>query len=319
MRKEEFTVPSSDGKSSLHALRWVPDGEVRMILQISHGMVEYVDRYDWFASKCAAQGILVVGHDHLGHGKTAVLKEDLGYFADENGAALVLKDLHRTFIHMKGQYPNVPYVLMGHSMGSFFARRYLTLYGKELDGAIIMGTGSQPLAAVVFGRWLSGIMMKVKGARYRSRLLFNLTLGSNNKRIKPLVTANDWLTRDPQIVAKYNADPFCTFIFTVSAYHDFFTLLTDVMKKKDLDKIPAELPVLFISGAEDPVGGYAKGVEAACRQYKEAGIKDVEFKLYEGARHEILNETNREEVCDDILCWLDKIPSKCNSSDGSSS
>ena len=138
MRKEEFTVPSSDGKSSLHALRWVPDGEVRMILQISHGMVEYVDRYDWFASKCAAQGI-------LGHGKTAALKEDLGYFADENGAALVLKDLHRTFIHMKGQYPNVPYVLMGHSMGSFFARRYLTLYGKELDGAIIMGTGRLPL------------------------------------------------------------------------------------------------------------------------------------------------------------------------------
>ncbi len=319
MRKEEFTVPSSDGKSSLHALRWVPDGEVRMILQISHGMVEYVDRYDWFASKCAAQGILVVGHDHLGHGKTAVLKEDLGYFADENGAALVLKDLHRTFIHMKGQYPNVPYVLMGHSMGSFFASEVSDAV-RERAGRRHHHGDREP-AACRCGLWTVafGHYDEVKGARYRSRLLFNLTLGSNNKRIKPLVTANDWLTRDPQIVAKYNADPFCTFIFTVSAYHDFFTLLTDVMKKKDLDKIPAELPVLFISGAEDPVGGYAKGVEAACRQYKEAGIKDVEFKLYEGARHEILNETNREEVCDDILCWLDKIPSKCNSSDGSSS
>ena len=205
----------------------------------------------------------------------------------------------------KKQYPGLPCFLMGHSMGSFFARRYITLYGQEPDGVILMGTGwvSEPMATV--GWLLSGIISRLMGGRYRSRLLVKLTLGSYDQAFREENRPNAWLSREQSAVEKYNGDPYCNFAFTASAYHDFFTVLRDLAREKQFGRIPKDLPVLFLSGDSDPVGSFGTGVKKAYESIKHLGLQDVNIKLYENDRHELVNETDRQQVYEDILKWLE--------------
>ncbi len=307
VRKEEFYTESGSQGKMLHCIRWEPeDGNVKAVVQIVHGMVEYVDRYDEFASYLAENGYGVIGHDHLGHGKTAASEDELGYFSDENGARHVIGDLYRLTCRARRLWPGVPLFILGHSMGSYFTRRYLTRYSRKVEGAVIMGTGFQGRLTAGFGKLLSGLICRVKGRRYRSPLLYRLTLGGNNRRIKALRTENDWLSKNEASVDAYNQDPFCTFVFTAGAYRDFFIILSDLAKKKDFERMNRSLPVLFVSGEEDPVGNYGKGVRTCFRQFRDLGFSDVSMKLYPGDRHEILNELDRAVVFDDIHAWLDQ-------------
>lgn len=302
--KKELTIPSTDKKNQLHVICWEPDKEIRAILQISHGMVEYVDRYDGFAKRLNEEGILVIGNDHLGHGLTALGDADLGYFGDGKSRTVV-DDLYEVTKYAKKEYPDKPYFLFGHSMGSFMARRYLMTYGDEISGAIIAGTGTIKKSVLSLAGFVSGFLKLFRGERHRSGFLTNLSFSGYLSKIPNPRTSNDWLTRDEAVVDKYNSDKYCTYVFTINGYQTLFDALRYIQDAKNIKKIPKELPVYVISGKDDPVGDYGKGVELVYESYKDAGLKDITMKLYDGARHELTNETNKEEVFDDVKAWLE--------------
>lgn len=299
-------LPSTNKVDQLQVYIWEPSDKPKAVVQLSHGMVEHLSRYDEFASYLSDRGYLVIGNDHLGHGLTAREEEDLGYFG-EGKSKLVVDDLYSVTLFAKKTYgDNIPYFLLGHSMGSFMARRYIMTYGDNLSGAIISGTGSQPGIILGAGKLLANLIGLVKGERYKSDLLSSIAFGSYNKRIDNPSSKNSWLTKDDAIVREYDNDKFCTFKFTVNGYKTLFDAIGFIQSKKNIANIPKELPLFFIAGAEDPVGNYGVGVRAVFDCYKKALIKDVEIKLYEGDRHEVLNELDKEIAYKDIYLWLDK-------------
>ena len=299
----DFTLPSSAPGRMLHAFRCVPEGEVRAIVQLSHGMVEFIDRYKPLAEYLAARGILVTGNDHLGHGGSIRTRADYGYFAEPDGNRAVLDDLHAMTILTKQLYPGVPYFMLGHSMGSFYARQYLCEWGSELDGAIILGTGFQPKALVAFARTVCRVLAVFFGWQHRSRLVAELSFLGYNKGLEGR-TPHDWLNRDAAEVDKYLADERCTFTFTLNAYYSMFSGILRLHDPAFLARMPKDLPLLFLAGTADPVGDRGKGVLRAIQSLKAAGVQNIRCKLYPGARHELLVETNRQEVFADIAAWL---------------
>ncbi|MBR3436592.1 MAG: lysophospholipase [Lachnospiraceae bacterium] len=303
MKKTEFYIPSNDGITKLHGYAWAPDVQPRFILQLVHGMVEYIDRYDAFASFLAANDIAVIGHDHLGHGKSITDESKLGFFAEKEGYRIVIDDMHAVTEEGKKRFPGVKNYILGHSMGSFMVRRFLAVYPKDVDGAIIMGTGYIPAGLAGVGKTMSKVVKGTRGGFHQSKLLTNLALGSNNKPFEPARTPCDWLSRNKQNVDKYMADPLCGFMFTASAYADFFTVIQKIAKLEDYDKIPRDLPLLLTSGELDPVGG-KDAVEKLAADYEKLGFTDVTVQLYPEDRHEILNEVDRDKVYADILAWL---------------
>ncbi len=303
--KQHFHYKSSDGIHKINGYRWLPDqGTYLGIVQIVHGMAEYVDRYDDFARFLCDNGYIVVGEDHLGHGDSVNNPQEWGYFAKNDGFDYIIRDLHALHIKQAREFPDLPYFFLGHSMGSFLTRIYVSLYGKSLAGAIIMGTGNQPWALAFAGKILASIVGAFKGNKYRSTFINNLAFGSYNKKFKPSRTPYDWLTKDEAIVDAYRNEPRCTFIFTVSAYKELFDGIMYVSKKSNAAKTPSDLPLLLTSGAKDPVGGFGKGVVHVYDMYKAAGSNDVSIQLYDDDRHEILNETDRHQVYQDVLAWL---------------
>lgn len=306
MQKKEFYFPSSDEIHDIHAIIWRPEGDVRAIVQISHGMIEYVERYDELAEYLTARGILVVGNDHLGHGKSVMSEAEWGFFASGDASGKVVRDLHTLTLRMRKQYPSVPYFLLGHSMGSFMARRYAMTYGAELDGAIFVGTGNQPALLVSMAKMIVELMSILSGEHYRSKLVDRLMFGMYNKRFKPVRTRFDWLSRNQENVDKYRKDKACTFLFTLNGYKTLFSVLQFIEKPSNIIRIPAKLPILLLAGEEDPVGDYGRAVRKVYMIYKKRGIKDLSIKLYPQDRHEVLNETDRKDVYEYLYHWLDK-------------
>lgn len=305
--KREFTFASRDGVTKIHAIEWNPEGKVKAVLQMCHGMVEYIDRYDAFARFLTEHGYYVVGHDHLGHGASVRSEEYHGYFHETRGNEYVIGDIHKLRVMTQKKYPDVPYFMLGHSMGSFLIRQYMELYGQNLAGVIVMGTGAQPAVVLGFGRMLCRIIAAFKGWNYRSSLVDNMAFGSYNKRFEPSRTDKDWLTKDEKIVDEYRDHPWCTFRFTVNAYYHMFRGIQFLQNKKNIERIPKNLPLFLVAGADDPVGNFGKSVRAVSEIYKNCGIKDVELKLYETDRHEILNESDRETVYEDLLKWMERV------------
>lgn len=308
MVKEEFYYDSRDGKSRLHAVRYTPDdtNNIRCIVQIVHGMAEYIERYEEFARFMTDRGFVVVGEDHLGHGKSVGKDGKYGYFCEQDPATVVVRDVHRLKKATAARYPGVPYVIMGHSMGSFIARNYLCHYGAGIDGTVIMGTGMQPQAVLALSKLVAALAEKIIGSEKEAKLLDKLAFGSYNRRIADPGTPFDWLSRDRERVKQYLDDPLCGFVFTVNGFQTLFELISRLYRAGNLERIPKELPVFFVSGDADPVGGYGKGVKKAYRSLRSAGLRDIRIKLYKGGRHELLNETNRQEVTLDIYNWIGK-------------
>jgi alpha-beta hydrolase superfamily lysophospholipase len=246
----------------------------------------------------------VVGEDHLGHGKTVVPGGMYGYFCQEDPATVVVRDVHRLKKLMQGVYPDVPYIILGHSMGSFILRNYMCRYGSGIAAAIIMGTGMLPKGLIKVSKGLANLQKNIFGSRYVSNILNVCAFGTYNKKIESVRTAFDWLTRDEEIVDRYVEDPLCGFTFTVNGFQTLFELIDRLYKRENLENMPADLPVLVVSGGEDPVGDYGKGVQKAADSLRLAGLKNVQMKLYEQDRHEILNELDRAQVMQDIYDWI---------------
>lgn len=308
--REDKQFKSSSGICNIHAVIWYPDSDVYKkpvgVIQIAHGMIDHIERFEEMAEYFTGKGFVVAGNDHLGHGDSVNSDEDLGYFAKgDHGVDFLIKDMHRLTLIMKKNYPDLPYVLIGHSMGSYMSRKYASIYGDELDGVIFLGTGNQPKAVVDSGLKLAHIAKFVRGERYRSELLNTIMFGAYNKRIKDNRTANDWLTKDTKIVDEYLSDPKCSYKFTANAYIGFLNVIKYDIDKKNIAKTPDKLPVLFASGLEDPVGDYGKGVKKAFKMYTKY-VDNVELYLYEDDRHELHSETDREDIFSDLYEWIEE-------------
>lgn len=303
MKKEEFTFLSADGRTTIHGVRWIPDGEVRAVLQIAHGMCEYIERYERFASVMNEQGILVTGNDHLGHGQSVTGPDRLGYFAEKDGNRCVLKDLEQVGKITGETYPGVPYFFMGHSMGSFLCRQVIAERGREFAGAIVMGTGNQPGFITGMGKLICRIIAAFKGWEHRSAFVNSMAFGGYNGKFGQK-GGTDWLSANAENVEKYNRDPMCGFTFTLNGYYNMFHSIHLLSGKNYISGMPKELPVLLVSGNDDPVGDYGKAPSAVCEQYKKLGMKDVRCILYPGERHEILNENEHDTVDADIAGWI---------------
>lgn len=302
--KEDFRFESRDGVHSLHAVRYLPAGEPVGVLQIVHGMAEYVERYEEFALFMAENGFVVTGEDHLGHGGSVPAGETYGYFCQQDPATVVVRDVHRLKKMTQEKFPGLPYVILGHSMGSMILRNYLCRYGSGISGAVVMGTATQPGAAVVAGKILAALQAVFMGPRHKSGLLNKIAFGAYNNRISSPRTANDWLSQNEENVTRYEADPLCGFCFTVNGFQTLFELISRMQKPGNIAGIPKKLPLFLVAGEEDPVGSYGKGVKQAADALKNAGLTDLEMKLYPGDRHEILNEDDRQQVMEDILNWI---------------
>ena len=301
---KDFYFNSSTGKNKIHARMCVPDAEPRAIVQIIHGIAEYIDRYDEFMSFLADNGIIAVGTDHLGHGKSIESDEQTGFFAYDNGWDYVVRDEEVLRLAMHENYPELPIIVFGHSMGSFMARTLLIRYPDAFNAAIISGTGNQGAALVNGGLIMGNLVTGLKGAHHYSKFLNNLAFGSYNKIYDNPKTEYDWLSRDEANVQKYIDDPLCGFIPSCSLFRDMMTGVKFITNKKNLTAMNKNMPVYFMSGDMDPVGECGKGVQKAYNNFLEAGMKDVSIKLYPGGRHEMLNEINKDEVYTDILTWL---------------
>lgn len=292
------------GKRHNQAVMWEV-AQPKAVLQLVHGMVEHIKRYDEFARFLNQAGYVVVGHDHVGHGDTVASPEEYGVFPDDWQA--LVEDVHALKKEVSTRYPNIPYFIMGHSMGSYITRLYLAEYGEQLDGAIVMGTGQEPLLKTLLARGLVQGLTWLYGPLHRSQLVESLSTGAFNKQFAPNQTSVDWLTRDEQEREKYLQHPHHQFRPTLSMYRSLFTFAHYAAKETWIKRIPKELPLLIISGEKDPVGNAGKGVQRFYKQLKKQGHDLVTIILYPEARHELLNEYNKEEVMKDLLDWLDSV------------
>ena len=218
----------------------------------------------------------------------------------------MISDIHRLRKMTEKEYPGVPYFMMGHSMGSFLLRQYLTMRAEGLAGAIVMGTGDMPYALLKAGQAVCKSISLTKGWHHRSHLVNQLGMGGYNRQFEPSDSTKDWITSDDSKRKEYEADPLCNFVFTVNGYYQMFEGMKVLTRRHAMDKIPVEIPVIFVSGAEDPVGSNGVGVTRVFRKYEAHGMTDVEMKLYAGDRHEILNEQDRQQVYEDIWKWMEE-------------
>lgn len=302
----EFFYPSADGRTNIHAVAWQGEQPPRAVLQISHGICEYVERYGHFARWLAERGFLVVGNDHLGHGKSWQEPEREGLFGEADGWNTVVDDVEALRAQTAAEHPGLPYFLLGHSMGSFIARTYLIRYPGRVSGALISGTGQQPEGLVRAGYAFTSLLCWVKGPGYRSPAVKNLLFGAYNRAFCPNRTDYDWVCGDSEVVDAYCQDRGCQFLPAVSLYRDMLGGLRFIGDRENLARMDKSTPVLLFSGAKDPVGENGKGVERAYQDFLQAGCTDVQRKLYPDGRHEVLNEPWRETVYQDILAWLEQ-------------
>ncbi|MBQ3832066.1 MAG: lysophospholipase [Bacteroidales bacterium] len=303
MRNSEHTFKSADGADIFYR-RFLPDGETKAVLQIFHGMAEHSARYADFANYLTDNGIAVYVSDHRGHGKTITDMKDYGVWPHRDEWWRIVADLKQLKDIATAENPNVPYFVLGHSMGSFLARTFITRYSTEISGVIISGTGTNPTAVLRFGKFIADFACTFEGCRSKAKLLDKLSFGGYNKGYS---APYQWLSRDDSQVKKYIADELCGGLFSNSFYRGFFKGLIYINKRSSGELINKNLKMLFVSGDKDPVGNCGKGVEEAVDFYRDLHIANIQLKLYPNARHEILNEINKEEVYNDLLKWINSV------------
>ncbi|MGX7204693.1 alpha/beta fold hydrolase [Enterococcus pingfangensis] len=305
---EQFELLSVDRKTWLKGYHW-PCEDPRAVLQVSHGMAEHVLRYQPLADYLNTQKIVMIGHDHLGHG-ASIHEDPPGYFHDKSVKHGLVQDLYQVTQWGQTKYPDLPFFILGHSMGSFILRNYLYEFGEAISGAILVGTGQQPVWLTRFGQQSAKLLGKIQGEKHPSKLIDQLAFGNMNRKIRNKKTTKDWLVSLPEEVAVYLADPNCGFLFTLNGYQELFSLIIRAQEPEEIKKIPKELPLLFLSGNADPIGEFGKGVMKAAGTYQAAGMKQVTVRLYEKARHELLNEAQKLTIFHDISKWMENISIK---------
>ena len=305
MVRRDFTFPSADGKTAIHAVEWQPEASVRAVLQITHGVSEFILRYEPFAEFLTAQGFAVVGHDHIGHGESIAPGAPRLYFGPKGSWDWVIADIEERRRLAKEQFPDLPYFLLGHSMGSFAARSHLIRYPGGLDGAIIMGTGHMAAPLVTGGLLVTAIESRRLGETKSAPIIDKLSFAAYKKIFAPNRTPFDWLSTNTENVDWYMTHPLCGGKPTIGLFREMLSGIAFMKQPQNLAAMDKKLPVLFISGAMDPVGDCSKGVRLACESFRKAGMQDVDMKLYPELRHEILCETGKETIFADIAHWLE--------------
>ena len=303
---KSIEVQSTDNIHTLKGLIYIPEGEIKGIFHLVHGMCEYIGRYAHIFAALAERGYVCCGYDNLGHGKTARDENELGFIAHRDGWKYLVRDVKAFEDAVKKIYPDIPLCLMGHSMGSFIARIAAENYGDGIEKFIICGTGG-PNPAAPFGLLATDIMRLLNGEKHRSKLVNKLAFGAYNKRFEG-DSEFEWITTDREVINKYAADKYCNFKFTVSAMHDLVKLNQLANRPAWFKNMRKDLPVLLISGSDDPVGAYGKGVTTVYKKLKTAGVKDVTLKLYDGCRHEIHNDSCKNQVINDITEFIQNKP-----------
>lgn len=307
MALKEWEQTLRDG-TKLHMYEWKPTNNknAKGVIQLVHGSAEHAKRYDEFANYMNENGYIVIADDHRGHGKTAKNKEDLGFFAEENGWETIIDDLAEITTLIKTTYPNLPIVMLGHSMGSFMERHYIIKYGENLKAAVICGTAYQPQMLLKFSKMIAKYHQKKLGPKEKDQMVYNLSYARFNKRFnKEGATGVEWISTDKKVQKKFKDDPLTGQVFSTSAFKDMFTGLMFIHKTKNIKKGPKDLPIFFISGEDDPVGNFGKGVKKVYKKFKKHHT-NVSLKLYPHARHEILNEPIKDEVFQDILIFYNQ-------------
>ncbi len=313
MIRKEYHYLSKDGVTLIHAVSWAPEGKVKAVLQITHGMIEHIGRYDRFAAWLTDRGYFVIGQDLLGHGQSVRSDYWLGYFAQPNGNECLIRDMHQLRMNVQKRYPDVPYFMLGHSMGSFLLRQYLTEYpafpeAGSLSGALILDTGYQSRSGLRFGMGALAVAAFFAGWDYKSQLILNAFLGNFDLRyLREGHTLREWLTSDPDEMMEIYTDPLCNFLFTLNGYYQMLKGMETLTHKDRLAAMDKNLPVLFASGTGDPVGNFGCGVRKVYQQFLDAGMRDVDLKLYAGDRHEILHEKNKDQVYEDLYNWMEDV------------
>lgn len=304
--RKEFSFPAAGDGHDMYGCLWLDDGyqQYKAVLQIAHGMEEHMLRYQEFAVFLAQQGFLVCGNDHTGHGRSIEHWEDRGFFGEETDSwKYLVDDMHQVKEIIQRHYPSLPYFLLGHSMGSFLAREFTAEYPTELKGVIYMGTsGGHPLLDA--GIFLCDEGVRLKGAKARGYAVNRLAFGAFNLKFLPKRTDYDWLSSDKEAVKNFMEDEQCGFVFTYAGYRELFRMLKQVSGPLWAKKIPKDLPILILSGKNDPVGDYGRGIEKVVAWLRDSGCTMVTAKLYEGGRHELLNEVFRNQVYRYLLKWL---------------
>ena len=301
----EVSFASYNGRDQVQGWIYVPACKPKGIVQVIHGFGEHSRRYLHMISAFMDAGYIVAADDHVGHGKTAMVNNVWGDWGDK-GPHTMMEDEHTLKGIVCEKYPDLPYFLFGHSMGSFIARNYLCRYGSGVGGAVIVGTGMQPAGLIFASKAMAGIQKLFCGSKHVSHFMDKAAFGGYNKRIDSPRTSSDWLSRNTENVDRYIEDELCGFTFTVNGFQTLFELIRRLQKQENLEKVPQNLPILMVSGAEDPVGDYGKGVHKACDSLKRAGVKNITVKLYENDRHELLNEDDAEVAMEDIWQWICK-------------
>jgi len=303
----EYRFPSADGSHTVYAEIYTPKYRTaKGIVQLSHGMTDYTGRYLALAEYLTGEGYIFAGHHHIGHGYTAGSDEDFGYFGEKDGLDILVRDMHTMNRYLRETYPTLPLVVLGHSMGSFIARLYVLKHPHSEVGAIFHGTGG-PNPLIPLGRFIAKVIGWIHGSRHRSRFITSMAFGSYNKRFPKEEGENAWLTRELSLVSGRAEDKFTNFTFTISGYRELFRMIAESNSKEWFRDYPREMPTLIISGDMDPVGDYGKGPEYIYKRLMSEGHGPFSLKMYPGARHELFNETNREEVFADIVKWLGSI------------
>ncbi len=307
--KQEYSFKSADGVSNIHCVKWLPDTEPVAVLQIVHGMVEYIERYTEFAEFLNAQGVVVVGHDHIAHGDSVASKEEWGIVHVKHPSDVMVEDIYTHYTMAKEEYPDIPYFILGHSMGSYMTRKCLCVKAKEMSGlygAVIMGTGTEDDMTINAGLAVINLLSFFRSDNYRSAFVQKMTYGGPYKQYDCYGKDfnNSWLSKNVESVEKYYNEPKCTFMFSLGAYRGLVESTKYDNNMDNIAKMKKDLPIFFVSGADDPVGNCGKGVQAAYDKFESAGMRDLSIKLYEGDRHEILNELDREDIYNDIYNWM---------------
>lgn len=301
------TFPSADKSCDVAYYIYTPlEHAPKAVLQISHGMCEYIERYEreGFISDMTARGYVVCGCDHLGHGKTAPTEDERGYFAEYETLADNQKLLYEI---MRKTYRRLPYILFGHSMGSFVARDYMIRYGSTLDGVVLCGTSGTSKQPIGFGLFLTSLLERLRGDRYRSSMVENLSNRGRNDNWKNERDKLSWLTDDKERRDRYRSDQLCTFIFTVRAYNRLMRLLQFISSDEWYEAVPKSLPVLIMSGALDPIGDSGNGAQEVYGKLCDMELSDVRINVYENGRHELLNSSIRDRVIADLDEWATDI------------
>lgn len=303
--KEQKSFISPDKETEIVYYVYTPDATPKAVFQIIHGMCEYMERYEHFAEYLCGKGIVVCGYDMRGHGRSAKTKDDLGWFGAKKGYDYFSKDTEALRLIMREKYKRLPYIMFGHSMGSLVLRDYIVDHGTDIDGAIISGTvgGKYPLKQ---GIALTEFTARFKGGRSRRESLKDAVMKVFNMDF-PEGTPRAWLSRDINVGIENDKDELCGFTFTSRGFNDLLRLYDNVSYPEWAYDVPKSLPIFIVSGSEDPIGGKGEGVTEVYKSLEDAEVNNLKFKLYDGARHELVNETNKEEFFDDIHTWCEGV------------